>query len=507
MGRKRIGEGVLIILFFLPIVCGVQKRTSAEQVIDRIIESVNAESMEEATAFAPEQAAEQITDLDGEFKQILSLADSKLLGGYSIDESFLMWFVSRFGEEPLKNIARRIAEGETDPSMWYEETSNSIHVLWMQYCRDLGYATYQLDHVVWKEADTSDAIRIDFIGDINFDRDWYTMREASEHVNGAAGCIDDKIQQELSGADITLVNNEFPYSLEGEPLAGKAYTFRADPMSVSLLGMFGTDIVSLANNHVWDYGQEALLDTLETLEESGISYIGAGRNLSEAEQVCYYIINGRKIAFVSATQIEKNYNYTQEATADSPGVLKTLDPEKFLAVIAEAKQNSDYVIAYVHWGTEGVLYPEEDQRSLASSFVEAGADLIVGDHSHRLQGIYYIDGVPVINSLGNFWFSTGSLYTTVLQMTIDTQGDISIGLLPCIQEDLNVSLLYEDADAADFYQYIADLSENISIGADGVIHEGIFPDLYQYQSGMYYQSRNGSYDLNGRAIDIVGNLQ
>jgi poly-gamma-glutamate synthesis protein (capsule biosynthesis protein) len=485
----------------------VQKRASAEQVIDRITESVNAESVGEAAVPVPEQAAEQITDLNTEFKQILSLSDSKLLGGYSIDESFLMWFVSRFGEDALANISRRIAEGETDPDMWYEETSNSIHVLWMLYCRDLGYATYQLDNVVWKDANTTDTIQIDFVGDINFDQSWYTMIEASEHVNGAAGCIDDAIKQELSGADITMVNNEFPYSLSGEPLAGKAYTFRADPMSVSLLGMFGTDIVSLANNHVWDYGQDALLDTLDTLEEAGISHIGAGRNLSEAEQACYYVINGRKIAFVSATQIEINYKYTKEATEDSPGVLKTLDPEKFLSVIAEAKKNSDYVIAYVHWGTEGVLYSDAEQQALAGSFVEAGADLIVGGHSHRLQGIYYIDNVPVINSLGNFWFSTGSLYTTVLQMTIDRQGDISIGLLPCVQENLNVSLLTEEADVDDFYQYIADLSENISIGADGVIHEGIYPELYPYQSGVYYQSHTGAYDLNGRAIDIVGNLQ
>jgi hypothetical protein len=92
-------------------------------------------------------------------------------------------------------------------------------------------------------------------------------------------------------------------------------------------------------------------------------------------------------------------------------------------------------------------------------------------------------------------------------MTIDKQGDISIGLLPCVQEDLNVSLLTEEADVDDFYQYIADLSENISIGADGVIHEGIYPELYPYQSGVYYQSHTGAYDLNGRAIDIVGNLQ
>jgi poly-gamma-glutamate synthesis protein (capsule biosynthesis protein) len=249
------------------------------------------------------------------------------------------------------------------------------------------------------------------------------------------------------------------------------------------------------------------LDTFATLEDAGIPYIGAGRNLDEAEQIYYYIINGRKIAFVSATQIEKSYKYTLEATEDSPGVLKTLDPQKFVAVIAEAKQKSDYVVVYVHWGTEGMLYPDEDEKVLAQNFADAGADVVIGNHAHRLQGVNYIGDVPVVYSLGNFWFSTGKLYTTVVQMTIDEQGEISIGLLPCIQEDLKVSLLSEEADVDDFYRYVADLSENISIGADGVIHQGIFADAYPYQSGVYYRKHSGAYDLDGRKIDIVGNLQ
>jgi poly-gamma-glutamate synthesis protein (capsule biosynthesis protein) len=500
MMKRRIREGILTIFFaMLLCACSVQE----QELADRVIEPVNAESMEDAA----ENGAGNITNLSGEFKQILSLADSSLLGGYPIDESFLMWFVSRFGEDALEHISQRIVSGDTDPKMWYEESANSIHVLWMSYCRDLGYATYQLDNVEWKEAQSEETTQIDFIGDINFDENWYTMREASEHVTGVADCVDDKIQQELEYADITLVNNEFTYSLRGEPLPGKAYTFRADPLSVGLLDVFGTDIVSLANNHVWDYGQDALLDTLETLEDAGIPYIGAGRNLDEAEQIYYYIINGRKIAFVSATQIEKSYNYTTEATEDSPGVLKTLDPEKFLAVIAEAKQKSDYVIVYVHWGTEGMLYPDADEKALAESYVEAGADVIIGNHSHRLQGINYIDGVPVIYSLGNFWFSTGRLYTTVVQMYIDEQGEISIGLLPCVQENLTVSLLYEQAEVDDFFHYVADLSENISIDADGIIHEGTYWGDYPYQSGVYYRGHSGAYDLDGRKIDIVGNLE
>jgi len=84
---------------------------------------------------------------------------------------------------------------------------------------------------------------------------------------------------------------------------------------------------------VYDYGEEALIDTLETLEGSGVPYVGAGRNLEEAKKIVYFIANGRKIAITAASQIERSSNYTKEATEDSAGVLKTLNPDKYVEVI------------------------------------------------------------------------------------------------------------------------------------------------------------------------------
>ncbi len=92
-------------------------------------------------------------------------------------------------------------------------------------------------------------------------------------------------------------------------------------------------------------------------------------NLEEAEKIVYFIANGRKIAIVAATQIERSYSYTKEATKDSPGVLKTLKPDKFTEVIRKAKSNSDIVIAYPHWGTEGNHSYGADQKELAEAFV------------------------------------------------------------------------------------------------------------------------------------------
>ena len=151
--------------------------------------------------------------------------------------------------------------------------------------------------------------------------------------------------------------------------------------------------MTLANNHVYDYGKRGLLSTLDVLDQEGIPYSGAGRNLKDASKIIYYVMNGRKVAFVSATETE-------------PGVLKALHPEKFLKIVEEAAQNSDYVIAEVHWGTEGMLYPDQSQRHLAEQIAQAGADVIIGGHPHRLQGAAFVGDVPIAYSLGNFWFST-----------------------------------------------------------------------------------------------------
>lgn len=493
--RNHIREGAGLFLFAAAVVCLCGLPAYAQ------------EARGDTTAYwdSADEASE-ITDLSDEFSVILNESPNTFYAGYPIDESFLLWLDAGYGDEVVKRLAGYVGQSETDPELWYRETGSSIHVLWLEYCKDLRYSTYQLANVEWRDAASEDVIVMDFVGDVNFAEDWYTMEALAGRENGIDDCIAAEVQAELTSADITLVNNEFTYSAGGAPLEGKAYTFRADPASVELLSAFGTDIVSLANNHVWDYGEEALLDTFDVLDGAGIPYIGAGHDLAEAEQIYYYIINGRKIAFVSATQIEKTYNYTKEATEDSPGVLKTLDPEKFLAVIREARRKSDYVIAYVHWGTEGMLYPDEDQRVLAQQYADAGADVIIGNHSHRLQGVSYIDGVPVIYSLGNFWFSTGTIYTTILQVRIADDGGLSVAMLPCQQQDMTTVLLTEQSQIDGFYQYIADLSVNVGIDADGVLHEGAFTGEFAYTSGVYYGSHSGAYDLEGRRINIVGNF-
>ena len=495
-----------------------------------------------------------VTDLTDTFDTILNYATKTTCKGCSIDESFLLWLDARYGDAAIIDIAYELSHGNSKAEIWYDNTGASIRVLWLRYCRDLNYSTYMLDNVVWlddmnaADVDTDKTIKIDLVGDINLADDWYTMDAATQR-GGVSDCISENAQSELASADISVVNNEFVYEDGETPLAGKTYTFGAATENVKLLKIFSADLVTLANNHVYDYGEEGLISTLDTLDGAEIPYVGAGRNIEEASAIKYFVVKGRKIAFVSATEIEKFAKYTKEATENSPGVIKTIDTSLFCNVIAEAKANADYVVACVHWGIEGKNDFEAEQRRMAEDYVKAGADVVIGGHPHRLQGVEFIEDTPVAYSLGNFWFSTGTIYTTIAQIRIDGSGELSLYMIPCIQQNLTTSILTEEAEIDDFYKYVADVSYGVGIDADGkfynsfnvikdesvnektnsdysnagklnysnaadkimtesnITDDNITEDIFKYRSGTAYAVHSDLVDLEGRPIDIVGNLQ
>lgn len=431
--------------------------------------------------------------------------------GYPVDEAFLCWVGAHYGQAALDELAQKLSEGTADESLWHDLTGNTMHVLYALYCRDAGFSTYLWEDIMWKTAADPECITIDLVGDINFDERWHTMR-AAEAAGGVGACITEDVQNTLKSADITVLNHEFTYAKEDTPLAGKTYTFKSDPANVKLLDLFGVDLVSLANNHVCDYGVQGLLDTFETLEQAKIPYCGAGRNAGEASAVSYFVIGGRKIAVVSATEIERYSNYTKAATDTDPGVLRTQQEEAVAAAFREAKRRSDYVIAYIHWGAEGNLIRDDMQHSLANTYARAGADVVIGGHTHRLQGMAFINQVPVAYSLGNFWFSSGTLYTAIAQIQIDGEGELSLKMIPCIQRNEKTELLKTEVDIRAFYHYLADISTDIAIDGDGCVHSytgaaGEAAEGYVYTSGQNYADHASDLDLEGRPIDIVGNLR
>lgn len=466
--------------------------------------------VEAAQTQMTEETAE-ITDLTKAFRVILKGATKEFIAGYVVDEAFLMWISANYGNEAIITLAGRVLDEQADSDIWHEVTGESIHVLWLKFCQDTGFQSYQLENVYWKECADEKETVISFTGDFNFAEDWCTTEYMKSQPEGIYDCFSEELLEIMNQSDIMVMNNEFTYTASKAAIWGKDYVFRAKPEMAELLSVFGADAVTLANNHVYDYGEKGLSDTLIHLKENEIPYSGAGENSKEASKILYFVANGRKIALVSATEIERTTQYTREATDTHNGVLKTLNPEKFISVIREADKHSDYVIAVVHWGTEGALYPDNSQRYLTEQFVEAGVDAIIGGHPHRLQGAGYVKGVPVAYSLGNFWFSDAALYTTVAQLVIAEDGSLRLKYLPCIQKDLTTSLITDEAEKEEFNHYLAAISSDVWIDREGNVYDKYAETDVDVQSMLDADTctteLRGYMDNEGNAIDIVGNLK
>ena len=310
-----------------------------------------------------------------------------------------------------------------------------------------------------------------FTGDIIFDRG-QNPGIAKAYADGIEACFDDETWEIMHDADLLVVNNEFPYTDRGSATPGKQFTFRCDPDTVDWLAEIGTDLAALANNHIYDYGEEGAMDTFDTLDDAGIPYIGAGRNYDDASSTAYYLANGMSVAILNATEIERYDNPdTRGAGKDSPGVFRCLDDEDLCDKVREAKEHADIVIAFVHWGTELMPAADSRQYSIAEDLAQAGADVIVGAHPHILQNIEYVDGVPVFYSLGNYFFSASTRDNGVLKITLDTKNAkvSSLQFIPMVQQQ-GVKTL-DGYDKERVLDTMRGLSPGVEIGDEGFFKE------------------------------------
>lgn len=351
-----------------------------------------------------------------------------------------------------------------------EEQIEEIITVNDKYADILNDPDYMVENNIYaKEADSPDEVTITFAGDILFDDNYAVMARVAQNGGDITYGIDSELIREMQGADIMMLNNEFPYSDRGEPLEDKQFTFRAKPSTSSYLNEMGVDIVSLANNHAYDYGEAAFLDTMATLEDAGILYVGAGHNLQEASRPVCYIMNNIKIAIVSATQIERLDNPdTKGATDSTPGVFRCWNGDKLLETVREAAENNDFVIVYLHWGTENETAIDWAQEKQAAEVAEAGADLIIGDHPHCLQQISSVKGVPVVYSLGNFWFNSRTLDTGMVKVTLSEDGMKSLQFIPCQQSGSRTALL-KGEEKERLLNYMQEISVGVKIDEDGYV--------------------------------------
>ena len=312
-----------------------------------------------------------------------------------------------------------------------------------------------------------------FAGDVSLDESAVTTNKLDSSKNGIYDCISPELISIMQQADLMCLNNEFTYSTNGSPMEGKAYTFRAHPDRVKVLQELGVDVVTLANNHVYDYGKQAFLDTMTTLKNADIDYFGAGKDLKEAMAPVYYEIDGKTIAFVGASRAEKN-KMTPQAKENSPGILRCYDTELFLQVIKEADANADFVIAVVHWGTEYSTVLEKAQLMTGKAYLDAGADAIIGGHSHCLQGMEFYNGKPIIYSLGNFWFNRKTLDSMLVELRFygdDDGGNVEVSVVPALQKSAKTTILTDFEEKERLFSHLEDISINVEIDENGIVTE------------------------------------
>lgn len=319
-------------------------------------------------------------------------------------------------------------------------------------------------------AERNEPIILTFAGDVNLDEASYPVKKYDSEGKDITKCLSKDVLNEMRDADIMMLNNEFAYSTRGTKTPNKSYTFRADPSRVGILKEMGIDIVSLANNHALDYGFDALADTFTTLDDAGIDYIGAGENMSRAKAPVYHTIGDKTIAFVAASRVV--YAMSWYASENGSGMVGTYDPALILESIKEAKENSDYVVIYVHWGVERENYPEEYQRVLATKYIDAGADAVIGCHPHVMQGLEFYKGKPIAYSLGNFWFNRSTRESGMLKLYLDPDGTVRVQLLPAMAKNTFTYLL-EGQEKANYYTFMQSLSYNVTIDENGFITEAV----------------------------------
>ncbi len=281
------------------------------------------------------------------------------------------------------------------------------------------------------------------------------------------GILSKDLQAEFQNSDIAMVNEEFPFSKRGTAMKDKQYTFRIDPKWVQILSDMNVDIVTLANNHSLDFGEKALLDTFDTLNAAGISYVGAGHTIDEAKETKYFETNGKTIAILGASRVIPVPEWN--AGTNKAGLFTTYDPAALVTEIKTAEDQSDFVVVYVHWGIERDTKPKDYQRNLAKQYIDAGADLVIGSHPHVLQGIEYYKDVPIVYSLGNFMFYNSIEQTALLKAVVNENNELKLQLIPCKASDARTFIVDNTKAKEKFYDYITKISYDISFDENGFI--------------------------------------
>lgn len=211
--------------------------------------------------------------------------------------------------------------------------------------------------------------------------------------------ISSSVAAVIQSADYSLVNFECPVAMSGtKPLPKQGPNLRCSPDAMRYLKKVGFTTVTLANNHIRDFGDKALLKTIECVKDNGLDYVGAGVPDDSQRDTLIVRSKGQTVAIINCC--ENEFSVTDDQSIGT----NPLDPIRQYRQITSAKKMADYVIVIVHGGVEHFQYPTPRMKETYRFFIDAGADAVVNHHQHCYSGYEVYQGKPVFYGLGNFCF-------------------------------------------------------------------------------------------------------
>lgn len=330
-------------------------------------------------------------------------------------------------------------------------------------------------HPALKPMPAPPTVNLSFVGDVLLGG---TVGELIQNEGAVAPW--ELVKEALSGADLTCANLECPVGTTGSPVPDKTWTFRAAPKSLQGLKESGIDVVSLANNHALDYGEDCLKESLDLLEKAGIHTIGAGANEKEARKPFIFEKNGVKVGLLATSVVVPDTSWA----ADEKRAGLAVDYDGWypgiIASIEALRDKVDAVIVMVHWGEERTTTPVDWIGPIARDMRKAGANVIIGTHPHVLEGVSFDGQDLTAYSLGNFVFSTRPEIPAcqegmILNLAISKQGILSASMIPS-RIVWGKTVLPDQGEREDTIRKVASMSR--PFGTDVNQNGEIFPLLF-----------------------------
>ncbi|MFJ7753547.1 CapA family protein [Peribacillus muralis] len=240
--------------------------------------------------------------------------------------------------------------------------------------------------------------------------------------------------------------------------ADTAIRLNSNKSGVKAVKDAGFSVMTLANNHMMDFEEQGLLDTIDEFKRTDMNYVGAGKNTAEAKaSIDYTDVNGVRVATLGFTDV---YGKDAVPTDTQAGILNS-NPDLLFEMIGKAKDakqgNADLVVVNMHWGQEYSTSATLRQKDLAKAVIDAGADIIIGHHPHVLQSFdVYKDGI-IFYSLGNFIFDQGWTRTkdsAMVQYHLEEDGKASIDVVPLQIEEATPRPATSKADQSRVYRQL-----------------------------------------------------